>query len=277
MVRKEKNKSHAGEVETPATKYQAKNCYREEKQSIDGMEVTHDAAGLKPYGRPGADLPHMKTRNVSLNIGTWNVRTLHQAGKLDNLFQELDALKTDIMGISEVRWTENGMKRTEKFTMIYSGGEKHAHGVAIVMKNSIAKSLMGYWPINDRIIMCKLQAKPFNIVILQLYAPTSDHDDEEIDTFYEEVNSALKQTKSSDIIIILGDFNAKVGNTAMSECMGKHGLGETNERGERLIQFCEHHNMSIINTMLKQLMRRLYTWKNPGDICMNHADRLHPG
>ena len=51
--------------------------------------------------------------------------------------------------------------------------------------------------------MCKLQAKPLNIVILQLYAPTSDHDDEEIDTFYEEVDSAQKQTKSSDIIIII--------------------------------------------------------------------------
>ena len=272
MVKNKKRTSHAGEVEPPATKYHAINSYREEDQNIDRMGAPNDASGLKPCGRPGADIPTMKTRNVPLNIGTWNVRTLAQKGKFDNLLLEMDSMKADILGLAETRWPGDGKLSKENHTIIYSGGEKHERGVAVVMKNRIAKSLMGYWPISDRIILCKFQAKPFNIVVLQLYAPTTDHSDEEIDTFYEEVDKALKQTKSTDNVIIMGDFNAKVGNTAMSRCMGKEGLGKTNERGERLIQFCEHHDVCIVNTMYKQPKRLLYTWKSPGDLHRNQID-----
>ena len=232
----------------------------------------NDASGLKPLGGPGADIPTIKTRKAPLRIGTWNIRTLYQAGKLDNLLLEMVDLKMDILGIVETRWTENGVIRKDNYTMIYSGGQNHQYGVGIVMANNIAQSMLGYWPVCERIIMCKIQAKPFNIVIIQVYAPTSDHDDEEVETFYETLDMTIKQTKSSDIIILMGDFNAKVGTEAMSKVIGKEGLGETNERGERLIQYCEKHDLSIMNTMFKQPKRRLYTWKSPGDLYRNQID-----
>ncbi|GFR89494.1 craniofacial development protein 2-like [Elysia marginata] len=93
---------------------------------------------------------------------------------------------------------------------------------------------MGYWPVNERIILCKFEAKPFNIVIMQVYAPTSDYPDEKIAAFYDDVSKTLKQAKSSDVVIVMGDFNAKVGNTAMSKSIGRYGLGTSNERGERV-------------------------------------------
>ena len=140
------------------------------------------------------------------------------------------------------------------------------------MKNRISKSLMGFMPISDRIILCKFHAKPFDIVVLQLYAPITEHSDEDIETFYEEVDNALKHTKSTDNITIMGDFNAKVGNTAMSRCMGNQGLGKTNKIGERLIQFCERHDLCIVNTMYIQPKRLLYRWKSPGDLHRNQID-----
>ena len=127
---------------------------------------------------------------------------------------------------------------------------------------------------NDRIIMCKLKAKPFDIAIIQVYAPTADHPEEEIETFYEDLEKVMKRTKSGDIVIVMGDFNAKVGNTAMSKCMGKHGLGDTNERGERLTEFCKTHEMSIANTLFRQPKRRLYKWKSPGDLYRNQFDYI---
>ncbi|GFR65375.1 craniofacial development protein 2-like, partial [Elysia marginata] len=98
---------------------------------------------------------------------------------------------------------------------------------------------------------------------MQVYAPNSDYPDEKIEAFYDDVSKTLKLAKSSDVVIVMGDFNAKVGNTAMSKSIGRYGLGTSNERGERMIQFCEQHDMSVINTHFKQPKRRLYTWTSP--------------
>ena len=122
--------------------------------------------------------------------------------------------------------------------------------------------------------MCKIQARPFNIVILQCYAPTADQPQEKIDDFYMEIETALKQNKSDDIVIILCAFNAKVGCTRPSDCVGSYGLGETNERGDALITFCEQHKFSVVNTFLKNPKRHLYTWKSPGDVTRNQIDYI---
>ena len=92
-------------------------------------------------------------------------------------------MNIDILGFAETRWPSDGQISKENHTIIYPGGEKHKCGVAVVMKNRISKSLIGYMPISDRIILCKFHAKPFDIVVLQLYAPTTEHGDEEIEIF----------------------------------------------------------------------------------------------
>ena len=116
------------------------------------------------------------------------------------------------------------------------------------MKNSVAKSMMGFWAISDRVIMMKLEAKPFNINVMQVYAPTQDHDGEEIEMFYQEIQNGIKYAKSDEVICIMGDLNAKVGDERHSNIVGMHGLGGRNERGERLIQFCQENKLIIANT-----------------------------
>ncbi|XP_075151162.1 uncharacterized protein LOC142225273 [Haematobia irritans] len=87
----------------------------------------------------------------------------------------------------------------------------------------------------------------------------------EIEFFYEEVEDLLKMTKPHEITIIQGDFNAKVGRERVPGITGIYGLGERNERGDRLIQFCQERKMNITNTMFCLPPRRLYTWKSPQD------------
>ena len=154
--------------------------YREEGLISSVSKVADDESSPNPSGRRHSDSAVLKTRDKHLRIGTWNVRTLYQSGKLDNAIQEMEHMDLDVMGIAEARWTESGKIIKKEHTMVYSGGETHHNGVGILMRNNIAKSLQGYWAISDRVIMVNLHGRPFNINILQVYAPTQDHNDEEI-------------------------------------------------------------------------------------------------
>ena len=210
-----------------------------------------------------------------INIGTWNVRTLHKPWKLDNLIQEAKHLDTDIIGVAETRWTGDGYLKKDDYIFIHSGGEEHCRGVGFLIKQSLENSIIGYWPLNDRVMLLKINAKPFDIaiMIIQVYAPTSEHSDEEIEVFYEHVQKAIKQTKSTDVVVVIGDFNAKVGSNH-EKVVGKFGLGDCNERGERLIQFSKENQLIVTNTFYEHPMRRRYTWKSPGDRYRNQIDFL---
>ena len=115
-------------------------------------------------------------------------------------------MNLDILGIAETHWTGAGKIIQENHTMIYSGGEKHRNGVGIVMKNSVAKSMMGFWAISDRVIMMKLEAKPFNINVMQVYAPTLDHDGEEMEKFIKKFKMVLNMQSQMKLYIYIYIF-----------------------------------------------------------------------
>ncbi|XP_063588934.1 craniofacial development protein 2-like [Penaeus indicus] len=114
-----------------------------------------------------------------LKITTWNARTMYKAGKLENIKEEMNRLHINIMGISEMRWTGAGAISSENHKIIYSGGEQHGRGVGIIADSKTSKALLGYWAVSDRILL---------------------------------LDQAYSQCKSQDIIFVMGDFNAKVGN-----------------------------------------------------------------
>jgi len=158
ICRSKTNVCHASDVEPPATRHFAVNKHRDEAQtSVVDVDID-DVKYPKPSGQFFADTSTLKTRNESLNICTWNVRTLYQAGKLDNLIMEFNNLKLDILGVSETHWSGSGIIQRENHTIIYSGGEENRKGVGLMFHKKIAKCLLGYWPISERNIMCKIQA-----------------------------------------------------------------------------------------------------------------------
>ena len=184
-----------------------------------------------------------------LKIATWNVRTLYQAGKLDNCLQEMSRLNIDILGVAETRWTDAGAVDKEKYVMYFSGGNKHVNGVGIIIRKNLSRSIQSYIAKSERIIMMKVEGKPFDVVIIQAYAPTQDHGDAEVDRFYNEISECLDEVKGTDVLIIMGDFTAKVGSECTDEITGNYGLGERNDRGQRLVQFCQEENMTVSNTL----------------------------
>ncbi len=122
--------------------------------------------------------------------------------------------------------------------------------------------------------MVRLKGVPFNICIIQVYAPTSEHDEEEVDQFYSEVNQAREQCKEHEVIIMMGDLNAKVGLGRMENIVGPHGLGQGNERGDRFVDWCLENEQVIANTWFRHHPRYLWTWKSPGDRVRNQIDYI---
>ena len=112
---------------------------------------------------------------------------------------------------------------------------------------------------NDRMISVRLQGKPFNITVIQVYAPTNDAEEAEVEQFYEELQDLLELTPKKDVLFIIGDWNAKVGSQETPGGTGKFGLGMWNEAGQRLIQFCQENALVIENTLFQQHKGRLYT------------------
>ena len=105
------------------------------------------------------------------------------------------------------------------------------------------------------------QGKPFNITVIQVYAPTSNA--EEAEQFYEDLQDLLELTPKKDVLFIIGKWNAKVGNQERPGVTGKFGLGVQNEAGQRLIEFCQENSLVITNTLFQQHKRRLYIWTSP--------------
>ena len=112
-------------------------------------------------------------------------------------------------------------------------------------------------------ISVRLQGKPFNITVIQAYAPTSNTEEAEVEWFYEDLQGLLELTPQKDVLFIIGDWNAKVGSQETPGSTGKFGLGMQNEAGQRLIEFCQENALVIANTLFKQHKRRLYTWTSP--------------
>ena len=123
-------------------------------------------------------------------------------------------------------------------------------------------------------ISVRFQGKPFNITVIQVYAPTSNAEEAEVERLYEDLQDLLELTLKKDVIFNIGDWNAKVRSQETSGVTGKLGLGIRNEAGQRLIEFCQENTLVIENTLFQQHKRRLYTWTSPDGQHQNLTDYI---
>ena len=112
-------------------------------------------------------------------------------------------------------------------------------------------------------ISVRFQGKPFNITVIQVYAPTSNAEEAEVEWFYEDLQDLLELTPPKDVLFIIGDWNAKEGSQETPGVTGKFGLKIRNEAGQRLIEFCQENALVIANTLFQQHNGRRYTWISP--------------
>ena len=131
--------------------------------------------------------------------------------------------------------------------------------------------------ISDRLAIIRLQATPFNISIIQVYAPTTDHSDEEIEVFYNNLQNVIKTVSKKDILVIQGDWNAKIGKDTIQiwgQISGKSCNNTTNERGHRLLEFAKTNDLIAANTFGSHKNSRIQTWHSPGGLYHNQIDYI---
>ena len=147
-------------------------------------------------------------------------------------------VNVNILGIRELRWTGMGEYNSDDHYIYYCGQESlRRNGVAIIVNKRVQNAVIGCSLKNDRMIFVHLQGKPFSIMVIQVYAPTSNAEEDEVERFCEDLQD-LELTPKKDVLFIIGDWNAKVGSQETPGVTGKFGLGVQNEAGQRLIEFC---------------------------------------
>ena len=146
-------------------------------------------------------------------------------GKLEVVKQEMARVNVDILGISELKWTGMGEFNSDDHYIYYCGQESLTrNGVAIMDNRRVRNAVPGCNLKNDRMISVCLRGKPFNITVIQVYAPTSNAEETEVKRFYEDLQDLLELTPKKDVLFIIGDWNAKVGSQETPEVTGIFGL-----------------------------------------------------
>ncbi|ESO04122.1 hypothetical protein HELRODRAFT_173210 [Helobdella robusta] len=180
---------------------------------------------------------------MGLIVGVWNVRSLWQTGAYALMKKELERFRYDVVGLCEVRWTGGG--EMEEGKILWSGTEReHVYGVGMVIGEKARKALLEYNPVNERM------------------------------AFYDQLEQTLNVLPKKDVKIITGDWNAKIGrdNIGFEEVMGKYGIGNRNNRGERLLEFAKDQKMYITNT--KTQNRKKWTLESPDGKTTNMIDLI---
>ena len=145
----------------------------------------------------------------------------------------------DILGISELKWTGMGEFNSDDHYICYCGQESlRRNGVAIMVNKRVQNAVLGCNLKNDRMTSVHFHFKPFNITVIQACAPTSNAEKSEVERLYEDLQDVLELTPKKDVLLIIGDWNAKVGSQEIPGVTGIFGFGVQNETGQRLTEFC---------------------------------------
>ncbi|XP_069358103.1 craniofacial development protein 2-like [Maniola hyperantus] len=205
-------------------------------------------------------------------IATLNVRSLLSSERLIQLEHALSEIKWSIIGISEVRRQGWNIEDKGKYVIYYYGETKGERGIGFLVKKSNNIQVQDFLPISERVALIKVKLNEQLFTIIEAYAPTERAEWNDIEIFYNSLQEAIE--KSTKNIVLMGDMNAKIGQTTDDESrvLGKYGYGERNERGELFIDFCQQHELKIMNTMFNKPGSKRWTWKSPNGTTLNEID-----
>ena len=194
-----------------------------------------------------------------LYIRTWNVRTLRTTGHWDILLEEARKFHVDLLGLCETHLTNTDtLIDKDEFTVLLSSRtDVGREGVGILISPKLQHCLKSYDAVSPRILTAKFQLEDGVVNLIQVYAPTSGHSDQEAEQFYDMLQSQVEKVPKKEKVIIMGDFNGKIGSdfNTCSPTIEKSGLGQINCRGEKLLEFCLMHKLAVINTFYQHVAR----------------------
>ena len=153
-------------------------------------------------------------------------------GKLNVVRQEMVRVNINILGISELKRTGMGEFNSDDHYIYYCERESlRRNGVALIVNKRVQNAVLGCNLKNDR-MTCLFQDKPFNITVIQIYAPISNAEEAEVEWFYEDLQDLLELTPKQDFLFLIGDWNAKVGSQEIPGVIGKLALEYRMKQGK---------------------------------------------
>ena len=177
----------------------------------------------------------------------------------------------NILGISELRWTGTDEFNSDDHYIYYCGQESlRRNGVAIIVNKRVQNAVFGCNLKNERMILVRFQGKPFNITVIQVYAPTSNAEEAKVEWLSEDLQDLLKLTPKNVVLFIIGDWNAKAEIQAIPGVMGTFGLGVQNEAGQSLTvlprEHTGHSRRPLPTTQEMTLLMDITRWSIPNQI-----------
>lgn len=213
-------------------------------------------------------------------IGCVNVCTMgsEEEGRAELAIRTVREYDLDVCGFSEARWTGSGKKFMEGYTVYWSGHEKvHRHGVAVAVKGELAGSVTAWAPVSERIMWVRCNAKNVSMTIVQCYAPTDCSKEEDKNVFYEELERVLNGVPKRDLLMVMGDFNARVGSDheTWSKTLGRYGIeGGESDNGLRLLDLSAAQSLCVLGTFFQHKRIHQYTWYQRGKDYRSQIDHI---
>ena len=185
-------------------------------------------------------------------------------GKLEVIKPEMIKVNVNILGISELKGTGMGEFNSDDHYIYYCEREYlRRNGGASMVNKRVLHAVLRCNLKDERMISVRFQGKPFNITVIQAFAPMRNAEEAEVEWYCEDLQDLLELISKKDVLFIKGDWNVKVGSQEILGVTGKFGLGILNEAGQRLIEFFQENTLVIANTLFKQHKRRWSTPKSP--------------
>ena len=220
----------------------------------------------------------IKSAKKPLRIATWNVRTLIGASKLDELCSTVKDYKLDAIAVTATHLLDKFESKINGYTFFNSGENSFKrNGVGLLLSPLLADNMASLEQHNSRLLSARIYTRHANLSIVCGYAPTNEATDGAKDSFYKELDRILNIIPKHDVIILLGDFNAQLSNNkyGFEGILGQHSIHtETTDNGERFLELCLSHDLTIGSTIFPHKDIHKYTWNHPNGTVRNQIDHI---
>ena len=215
------------------------------------------------------------------NIGTWNLRSLNRPGAREELQTVLEKYEMDIVALQEVRWPGNGATDLSGGRLYYSGRKdgRHEQGVGFYVRSNLIENVIEFDPITNRLARLRVRSAWLKISMVVVHAPIEDSTADVQDAWYDELNEVMAKIPRHDLLLVLGDWNAKIGKgndvAAFRDSAGNHSLHDTcSDNGLRLLSWATQHGLVVGGTIFPHREIHKGTWLSPDTRTVNQIDHI---